>query len=420
MKCLSQKQLAQLALGVNEDAVAAAHLETCPACRANLEEMQALRHQLTEVHVRLEQGHAEARARLLASLPAASQLPDPMSVWDRINHWTGGLTMRQRMALGGMGVAALLALVLIWGAIVAEPGTAMAQMAQKVREAQSYEYTMILKMKMLNQENGKPPVTEVMHGKVYWLAPGSYRIEAKSQSRPGVGDTQICPAGKPGLHLDDKQKTYYREPARQGHISPLMLVERLGEFSGQADRDLGTKDIGGKKAHGFQIAAKKIDPDAFEEGMAEIWIDQDSKLPALVRLDMKMAQMPGELRMEDFHWNIPLDAKLFDTQPPAGYTDATSKPQPLEKKVLEITKSLKFYAELMEGHYPRGKMVYGDVTRDELLEKVGIKGPLTREKILDNRYSKVTAGAGGFAFINAILPRKPRRRLLRQDRGAQG
>ena len=42
MKCLSQRQLARLALGLAEDAKLTAHLEKCAACRAGLEAMQAL------------------------------------------------------------------------------------------------------------------------------------------------------------------------------------------------------------------------------------------------------------------------------------------------------------------------------------------------------------------------------------------
>jgi outer membrane lipoprotein-sorting protein len=345
-------------------------------------------------------------ARLAAepSPAAAGQTPNRVKVWDRMKNWMGGLSMRQRMALGGVGVAAVLAPVLIWGAMIAEPIPAMAQMAQKVREAQSYEYTMIIEMKFV-PEPGKPPVTTVMRSKVSWLAPGSYRIETKGgQSTPGQ-DIEILPAGKPGLQIDKKEKTFQRLPARQGKLPPFLIVEGFGRYSGQADRDLGTKEVAGKKAHGFQIAAQKIDPDS-PAGVCEIWIDPDSKLPVLVRLERKMAQNPGEIRMEDFHWNIPLDAKLFDTQPPAGYTDKTSQPPPLEKQVHDITEALKFYAEIMDGHYPRVKRVYGDATRDELLDKLGVKQPLTKQ-YQNKKVMKVMHSVSGLARITVILRENP-------------
>ena len=142
MACLSQRQLARLALGLANDAELATHLEQCALCRAGLEAMQALRHELAEAHANFDQGHEEARSRLLALLPAAIRPPEPARPWKQVSHWMGGLTMRQRIAvLGGVGVAAVLALLLIWGGAIAKPVSAMEKMAESVRKVKSYKCT---------------------------------------------------------------------------------------------------------------------------------------------------------------------------------------------------------------------------------------------------------------------------------------
>ena len=54
MNCLSQEQLARLALGLADDAELTAHLDECAACRAGLEAMQSLRHELADAHAKFD------------------------------------------------------------------------------------------------------------------------------------------------------------------------------------------------------------------------------------------------------------------------------------------------------------------------------------------------------------------------------
>ena len=49
------------------------HLEQCASCRAGLAAMHVLRHELAEAHSKFDQGHEEARERILAILPAANR-----------------------------------------------------------------------------------------------------------------------------------------------------------------------------------------------------------------------------------------------------------------------------------------------------------------------------------------------------------
>ncbi|KKM15865.1 hypothetical protein LCGC14_1691780, partial [marine sediment metagenome] len=104
-------------------------------------------------------------------------------------------------------------------------------------------------------------------------------------------------------------------------------VVKLGDFSGQADRDLGIKEINGRKSRGFEINMKelmRIPPGVSEKSMAEIWIDSESSLPVFVQFNIEEGRMKNTMRFQDFRWNIDLDPKLFDTTLPKGYTDVTS------------------------------------------------------------------------------------------------
>jgi outer membrane lipoprotein-sorting protein len=262
------------------------------------------------------------------------------------------------MALGGIGAVAILAILLVWLGSFAQPLSAMEQMAENIRKAKSYKCIQIAQLKKEFPEPGKPSDREGTIT-VYWIAPGSARTEAvitrpQTWKGPGPQATQIQPAGKPGIVISYQSHTYKRTPAPQinAYSSTFDDLENLGNFSGKADQVLGTKEIGGKKAEGFKIDMKKMEPESRGGGMAEIWLDAESNLPILVHYEFKNIDSASTLLIKDIQWNIDLDAKLFDTTPPEGYTDATPKPPALEEQVRQITEALRIYDEASGGFYP--------------------------------------------------------------------
>ncbi len=96
MVCLSEKQLARLALGLTEDADIDCAFKRMCLMPARGEKMQSLVRQLTAAHAKFDSGHEEARERLMAILPASRPL-EPARNRNRISHRIGGLSMRQRM-----------------------------------------------------------------------------------------------------------------------------------------------------------------------------------------------------------------------------------------------------------------------------------------------------------------------------------
>ncbi len=400
MNCLTLEQLARLALDLDADDGTRMHVDECPTCRGRLAEMQALGDRLARAHAGFEQDQEQSRAQFMAALEAEDRAPKPAPRRRNIGTWTGGLTMGQKTALGGLGVAAILAAVLLWAPNAPKRVSAMERMAQNIRQAKSYEMTMENEMRF--ERKPGETVTVKMAQKVYWEAPRSYRMQfSRRQLGHDAGTVEIHPSDKPGIEIDHDKKQFRRRPARRGHISPFMLFEKLGRFSGDADRDLGTQEIDGKAARGFEIDAKKIDPDAYS-GPVEIWLDFDTNLPVKIQYKIE-ASTPGTLTMHDFRWNVELDPKLFDTTPPVGYVDATPETPPLEQQVREISEALVVYAE-RAGEYPQAKIVYGDVTRDEMYRMIGIKGGRpTPEQTRGDAYVKVLGAMKGFAVLNGTI-----------------
>lgn len=313
--------------------------------------------------------------------------------------------MRERTAIGVLALAAMILVALVWSGNTTKRASAMERMAEGIRRAKSYTMTMDCAMQFFRQP-GKPPVTSTSTGKWSWLDPGSYRMEfIGDETWQGKQDTEIFPNGKPGIDIDHKAKTFRRVPARRGHISALMVLDELSKFSGHSDRELGTKKISGKDAKGFRIDALKIDPDGYP-GPVEVWMDAVTEMPLLVRYEVKAA-IPGTVTMRDFQWNIDLDDDLFDTAPPEGYADATPKPEPAGEQLRSIVEGLTIYSQWSDGRYPQGKIIYGDVVRDELLNLTGIHMPPTREEVSSKTYALFIKASSGFTRLACILRDNP-------------
>jgi hypothetical protein len=271
--------------------------------------------------------------------------------------------------------------------------------------------TMTLEIKM-PKESGEPDGTAVLTDKTYWLAPKSYRREEKGDRFWRARDeTDIFPSGKPGISIDNRAKKFWRIPAQLGATSPLMMVDKLSEFSGQADRKLGSKEIQGKSAWGFEIDAKKIDPDSYP-GPVEIWLDAESKLPIFLRFEMRspVQSDPMIVRMDDFEWNIDLDPKLFEAEPPAGYVEQQVKDQKPENVLEGITLALKNYAALCGGHYPAvTKGDFAEPVRDEMYKAAGIPypGSTAEQRKHEKLYRQVFDAEKGFNVFNGVYMSNP-------------
>lgn len=401
MGCLSQEQLARLALELTEDADLAAHVKKCALCGDHLKAIQSLKQQLTEAHVKFNEGHEEARERLMAALPTTSRPPETARPLGQVLHWIGGLTMRQRIALGGIGVAALLGFFVLWAEIDTNSVSAMEQMAETLRRAKSFEVTFIAEGASQDPDE---PGNSIMTVKEYWLAPGSVRTEGKSEFKSETMQfASVSPAGKPGILINHKTKQFYRKPPQQDN-NPYGLqnwLETLCNSRLRADRQLGTKEINGKTVRGYEIDRAKVDPDSFP-GSMEIWLDSEN-LPVFIRWDERMGEgRVITVRLEDFRWNIDLDPKLFVPAPPEGYTDATAKPVPVKDEVPQIVESLRIYSDLSGGSYPQMNRISLPVIWNKLHQMIGITGWTTPEQARSEKYARIKAARAGFSKMHDI------------------
>src|SRR3981189_1334430 len=90
---------------------------------------------VTRLHERLMSELAESKPLAARSRPVDCPQPEAEGAWNRIAHYTGGLTMPQRIVLGSIAAAVSMALLLFWTGLLPKRLSAMERMAESIRQA---------------------------------------------------------------------------------------------------------------------------------------------------------------------------------------------------------------------------------------------------------------------------------------------
>jgi outer membrane lipoprotein-sorting protein len=366
------------------------HAASCPRCGERSQRLGDLNQELARAHRLFGEGHDPSREQLLARLDERPSARADRGQRDFAFPTKRSLLMR-RVSLGVVA-AALVALLVVVLQVNGQL-SAVAQVAKEFRQAKSYK----CKLTRLVMADGQE-AEDV--GTLQWAAPGSVRQEINKDGKPVL--IEIYPSGKPGIEIQPQGGTYRRLPARQGKPSQLLTLERLAQFSGKADRDLGKETIADKETRVFEIATHKIDSDAKSDGKLRVWADPATNRPVRIEIEHASGDTKFIFRFDDFAWDLPTDG-WFDTAAPAGLEDQTPSPPKEAELVEQITTALRTYAKYNGGKYPQVNMVYGDVTRDELFKKAGVsRRPKTADEAKKPAYVECLAAVWGFSHISAI------------------
>jgi outer membrane lipoprotein-sorting protein len=393
MNCLDREQLVELALGeaasgdsaVPEHAAARAHAGTCAECAARLEQVREQFRRLEAAMTWFDRDHAAARQRLLAALNNIK----PDSLKPNVARKLKEIIAMPRTWIGSAAAAVLgVAVFFLWNGPSGQ--SLLAQSVQALRDVKSYQCHI---RTTFSSPDGKK--TETITGKLYWAAPGSIRTDTYKGDK--LIEVRMMPKDKPGLDIDHRHETFTRLEPATGSVSPLLLMSKLAKYSGQADRVLEKRQIGGVSAPGLEIALARIDADA-GAGTLRLWIDPKTKLPLRVDGTKESAYT---MVWDQFEWNVPSEP-WFNVQAPASYQDKTPTPPDVERITKQIVTGLKTFAKYSGGKYPHAKMVYGDVTSEELNHNAGLplRGPPadTRSQV----YVECLNAYAGFAQINEL------------------
>ncbi len=215
---------------------------------------------------------------------------------------------------------------------------ALADIVKKVRDAKTLTF---------NATASNIPAQAPQQFKFLMNSAGQTRIEMSN----GLVSILDIRAGR-SLNLQPAQKLAMivelgKQPNGQG---PTDFLEEFKKLDTKKAKDLGEKEIDGRKVKGF-VSSEQGPP-------TTVWADAKTGDPVRVEVEVPMMGKTSTMVMSDFVFNAPLDDALFSLEPPAGYrverSDmskmlAAAKNASGEDHVIAI---LRAYAQLGDGTLP--------------------------------------------------------------------
>lgn len=414
--CPTPEQLAAISLGLTDDARLIEHAETCEACIRVRSAQSEVVDRLSDIHGRMDVLHASSRARLLERLPVAIDRYRP-------SRW-------RRWGVGGGAAAAILLLAFV--AIAPNRLSAMERIASAVRDVHSFTYRLTNDSEF-PLSNAKPSRTRKSNTFTAWRAPplhepdqfgdfrgaqhseSVYHLPAGDETKVTIDLIEIHPSGKPGILIDYLAKKYYRVPALHAvdiaGSTPLLWLRAVREQAGRITKDLGTRKVSGRTAHGYTMAFDDFNP--FNDfGPVEVWIDPETNLPVEFSFEYAMPD-PGftdRYIVTDIQWNAELDPKLFDTTAPTGFLDVTIPTD--DESIAAIVEALNLYAELSGGQYPHFERLEdrnftsefdSEACYRKMLEFAGLTNSNRDNSLDEPLYQRIQNSRAGLDMLERIL-----------------
>lgn len=243
--------------------------------------------------------------RLIQSLPTSRpSLADRIS--GRLQDW-----LKQPASRVGLATSALLAMVVGLLLLTSQPGISYASVAAQLRQMNTMILTSIVAV--------SPQIhTETI---IHYQRPDRIR----SQTVTWMNDeplsttltlTDLSRQQSVVLMTDSKMAmriTLPEQVALRAEQDPLFWLEDLKQWPADAAIDLGTRDIDGHQAQGYQVRTEWLD--------IVIWADQQTAVP--VRFEI--TGLPDRGLPEDFlilgdaQIDVAIDPALFELQIPSDY-----------------------------------------------------------------------------------------------------
>jgi outer membrane lipoprotein-sorting protein len=285
-------------------------------------------------------------------------------LYEQKSHFQLRNIIMKRKVLGFSIAAAVIIIAFCIGIsfIGGTSGVALADVLQKVEQAQAFMYKM--KMNMTgNMQPGMPggpveTIATVLISNEYGMKMDTNTVN----SGAGRKMRQLM------YILPNEKKVYMIMPEQKQYIQMELSDDTLARIKKQSNdprdmlkqvlnskyTDIGKSEINGVEVEGFQTTDPAYAGGSMEDLKVVLWVDVKTWLPVRMEMNMKVnEQTKMEGVMEDFQWNVPVDAGQFVPVIPQDYTT----PLPGGYKLPSISEEsaiegLKFCGQLL-GRYPQ-------------------------------------------------------------------
>ena len=238
-----------------------------------------------------------------------------------------------------VAAAVCLALLGIWLFAPGRQTTAQAfnLLAEQLAAAKTARYDMEI------SNEGQPK----QKSRCYYLAPGRFRNEEEGT----VIVTDLAAKKIVTVNVRSKRvviMTWKGNPPKKGTVGNqferLRLMLSKSRAAGDASYErLGEKQIDGHAAVGFRLDS----PDR----AVTFWGDPATGYPILIET-VWSGRLQDKLAMKNFEINIPLEASLFETATPPGYTVLSMDAEFTEPSEESLIEAFRTASDLNQGRFP--------------------------------------------------------------------
>jgi outer membrane lipoprotein-sorting protein len=271
------------------------------------------------------------------------------------------LVFRRSLLKAAVAAAALIALGVGWLALrdgngrpVGLATCAFADVQRKIRNTETL--VCMIDVEMPNPQDKTKTMTMKM--KMMLKEPGLMRQEFVQSSLPeSKGMVNIFDMRKgQTLTLIPSQKQAVVmnlgkldiEKAKAGNY-----FEKLKKAIEGAEKELGVKDVAGRKLKGFRVTRQEE-----TAGISmDIWVDAKTADP--VRIEMTMPSLNMKIHMTDFRQNVEVDDSLFSMTVPEGYKGKTMDMDLSSVTEKDLLDGLRAFVPLTDNVFPPTLMDVG-------------------------------------------------------------
>lgn len=229
------------------------------------------------------------------------------------------------------------------------PSSAFGQALRQLREAHSMSYA-----ELITVPGQKQPVRT----KVFVAENGRKRMETPGIGNPGGVVTIFDAAGNARILLIENSKlALVREQAENAQreivggnfLAWLQTLKKLGD---KPDKELGQKELDGKRATGFVATQGTF--------RFTMWVDATTGEPVRIEYESPVNGADLHVAMTDFRFNEKLDDSLFSFVVPPGYKvrqQPTVPPVPGGEE--SVVEALRGYTKRAGGKFPSSLADWG-------------------------------------------------------------
>jgi outer membrane lipoprotein-sorting protein len=328
-----------------------------------------------------EEAIERVKSRAKQTAPRADRPIDPLPNHG-LRRWARAIGSQPIVRLTVAAVACLA--IGLWLFTPGRQTTAQAfnLLAEQLAAAKTARYDMEI------SNEGQPK----QNSRCYYLAPGRFRNE--EEGRVMVTDL----AAKKIVTVNARSKrvvimTWKGNPPKKGTVGNqferLRLMLSKSREAGDASYErLGEKQIDGHAAVGFRLDSPNR--------AVTFWGDPATGYPILIET-VWSGRPQGKLTLKNFEINIPLEASLFETTTPPGYTVLSMDAEFTEPREESLIEAFRMATDFNQGRFPDA---LDSASMTKVVGKADDKQGRKRSQADAQRLMKIGVSVGqGFEFV---------------------